>query len=576
MRTGACISVVVIIYILVLLSIISNALYVDWIFYVAQDIFGSSTYIVFDGKGIASTEYASLDSEPIHIYPMFVANETITGRNYTLIYCLDENGAVKSSTSIRLAEYRDIYPEEAEVFPDNNYVIFALRGIDLDNDHDGILALADLELTDVTVYILEGINKTYNSTGFTDLFIASNNHVYVVGYIYNSVRDIFDGILVDFYYNGSGLEFEGLTTYMYSDSNSNLLIFTDVTVGPDGYIYVAGYVPLYNSTNDKYYDYMGLVLKIDPQTHNITKYVGIRLWNIYGKLGLATFSGSVCSDDKYIYATFNTLSDKADDLGYYTRASVIEKLDTELNNVWERIWNDVEYDNVIYDIIVTTDNLTVVGTTDNSYGYTEFQGYNAIVLTLNPVDGGGKHGYLVGGSGNEVFKDPSVDYKGYLYTVGHTTTDPDNMYEAYISPDEISLTSPQQHHNTAHIQSLKPARIKSSVPLMERIIKPPKPLEKYKPLTRTMGLKKSATIKNPVVRFGVNMTSNDLIEPISGTNRLVELQVLSRPGIAVKFASPIGVQPTPPPPVPENDIVIITGTVIGLVLIGYAIYKRRI
>ncbi len=568
--------VVAVLIAIVLLPIISYAVYVSWVHYVDQVVFDSTTYNVIDGKGIASTEYTSPGNIPVYIYPMFSIYETTTGFNYTLIDHLDENGILLSHVLIHSPVYKNIYPEEAEVSPDNKYVVYAMRGIDNSGDGDGILILTDLNLTKVQYYILDGINQTHNFTGFSDLFIASNNHVYVVGYVFDDVNNVYDGILVDFYYNGTGLEFQSLTPYVYNDpdGHSNDLLFADIIIGPDGYLYITGYVPYFY--NGAFYDYKGLIVKVDPFAYNIISYVSVALWNSVGYMGLATYVGRLCADDTYIYAVFNTLSDTLGSGGYYTRAAVIEKVDINLNGIWEKIWNDVNYDNRIYDITVTKDNLTVVGTTDNSYGYSIFQGYNAIVLSLNSADGSAKHGYLVGGSGGEGFRDATVDYKGYLYTVGFTTTDPNYMYEAYISSSQISLTlSSQQHYNASRTPELKPVQVKHGATLSERIVETPEPRGESKPASNTKGLSKGVLVQNPAIYPGEKLITASRVEPSKKNGRPIVLQEPSIPGFAVKYAEPLGLQPTPPPPVPEDNILIILGVIAGLGLVAYMAHRRR-
>ncbi len=576
MRTGVSIGIAAVLMAIVLLSMVSYAIYVSWIHYVNQVVFESITYNVIGGKGIASTEYTSSGNVPVYIYPMFSVYETTTGFNYTLIDHLDENGTLLSHVLIHSSVYQSIHPEEAEVSPDNKYVVYALQGIDNGGDKDAILILTDLDLTKVQYYILDGINQTHNYTGFFNLFIASNNHVYVVGYVFDSVNAVYDGILVDFYYNGTGLEFQSLVPYVYNDPNgiSNHLFFTDVTIGPDGYLYIAGYVPYYSS--GLFYDYKGLIIKVDPFTYNRIGYVEVALWNNVGYVGGRTYVGRLCADDTYLYAVFNTLSDTQSTNGDYTRAAVIEKLDTSLNGVWEKIWNDIDYNNLIFDIVVTKSNLTIVGLTDNNYGYTAFQGLNAIVLTLNPADGSAKHGYLVGGSGDEVFEDATVDYKGYLYTVGNTTTDLNYIYEAYLSSSQISLTlTSKQHYNISNAPQLKPALVKPGSPLEKRIVKPQESPGESKPASNTGGLSRASPVRNPVIYSGDKLIMASRVKTGRKISGPIGLQEPSKPGIAVKYAEPLGLQPTPPPPVPEDNILIILGVIAGLGLVAHVARRRR-
>ncbi len=565
-------------------SVVINAEYVDLVLTVTSVSIGNVGLTVLDAKGIGAT-YTNSGGVNVSVYSGYYVYDNSTNYNDTLI--IETNSSLDAINYLHLYStfYSQIRPGEIDVSPLNDYVAVVGSGTNASSgDSDGYIVISDLSLNSSKTHIsiFDGVSSQLNYTIFTNVFYSSNDHIYVVGGVYDEANGYYDGLIVVYSFNGSSIILKQNQTYTYNDPDgySNNLLFMKGVIGPDGYLYVTGYIPYYYSGYG-YYAYKAAIVKIDPLTLQVISANIYTLYNSQGYIGTAWFTGSVTSDDNYIYVTFNKLSDYSSSSNTYTRASLIMCLDTSLNLQWGYLWDTKEYNEFLFDIAVTDENLTVVGGTDNNYGSTSFSQMNDIMLSIDPASGSPKYGVLVGGTGYEYFKDPAIDYEGKLYAIGRSDTQSFN--ELYIpgsslnfsvsnaAPAETGGISTATHNKSI---TLKPVNTPlPDSPLYRSMLKsllehPPKP-SKGSSLRPGIGKAGSGHQKKPVIR-------SRGIEFETGSLKLSQITVEQNgtPGHVVKFAPYAGQVSTAPPPVPESYFAIITGAAIG-VAAALLLYRRK-
>ncbi len=530
--------------------------YVEWADYKDSITFNGVSYPVLDARGCSATKYNGSSNIPVIIYAGYYVENATSGLNESIIRSVDENDTEIELVHVYSTQYLSTEIEGIDVSPSNDYVAM-IYNLDELKDGDAALVISDLNLNYEDEYVYDGYNATINFTRFYGLYASQNGVVYVVGYIYDSKNNIRYGLLGEYIWDGSSLQFNRTVFYSFNDPDgiSNNLSFTDVLVGPDGYLYVAGYIP-YIDSQGNVYDYKGEVLKINPKTLDVVAEYVVQLYNSNGYVGAGTVTGNIAADDSYIYYQFNTLSN----IYPYTRAVLFGKLDTSLNPVWTRLWDNKTSNELGYDLAVTQLNLSIIGLTDNNYGITVFNYSNAAVLSLDPATGDPKYLLLVGGNDTESFTYSTIDPNGYLYTLGTTNTQPNNLYEAHIPAQYINVST-----LSTRLKNIGGIKL---YPSGETI-----PFNKNKAGARPLGNPSTTSV---LMELGRKESSGKLVY-IHGKPVVKAAERSDPPGLLVKYSVPAGLPSTPPPPIPEDRILVLAGVLSMLILsiVYYNIKTRR-
>ncbi len=527
--------------------------YVEWADYKDAIVFNGVSYPVLDTRGCSATKYNGSSNTPVIIYAGYYVENTTSGLNESIIRSVDENDTEIRLVRVYSTQYLRTKIEGIDVSPSNDYVAM-IYNLDELKDGDAALIISDLNLDYEDEFIYDGYNATINFTRFFNVYASQNGVVYVVGYIYDSGNNAYYGLLGEYIWDGNNLRLNRTVFFSFNDPNgiSDNLLFTDVLVGPDRYLYVAGYIP-YVDSQGNVYDYKGEVLKIDPRSLDVVAEHIVPLYNSDGYVGSGTVTGNIAADDSYIYYQFNTLSDTYP----YTRAVLFGKLDTSLNPVWTHSWDNKTSNELGYDLAVTQLNLTIIGLTDNNYGITVFNYSNAAVLSLDPATGDPKYLLLVGGNDSESFAYHAIDPNGYLYTLGTTRTKSNNLYEARISAQYINISTFSKTLKNIEGIKLYPRGV---------II----PFAGNKAAVNTLG--KPSTIRL-LTEIGRKKPNIKLLY-IPGKPNVMATRSGDPPGLLVKYSVPAGLPSTPPPPIPEDRILVLAG-VLSMLLVSIVFHRVR-
>ncbi len=543
------------------------SVYTEWLIVTSAVNYGGTDYQVIDAKGIGSTEYGSVGP---YIYGMYYIYNQSSNHNYTLLRQYNSTGDLIQQLLLYSSAHVNVKPGELEVSPTSDYLAAVMYGSKSTGDSDGFIFLSDINITGFASLIYDGFDQDTNYTLIWDVYYAVDNEIFVGGAVLNESSGYYEGLIVVYSFNGTHLLYDRDAVYV---NKTNDVFVTDLVIGPDGYLYATMYEPYYY--NGEFYDYLGLLVKIDPVTLNSMDYVKVRLYNSFGYIQLATITGSVAADSTYLYLTFNRLSDQYGVNGY-SGSILVAKLTTSLSTEWVKIIDDPDYDEYSYDIAVTSDNVTVMGITDNNYGSSDFQDYNGFTISLDPVSGSAKYGLLIGGLGYDQFKDPSITWDQKLYIIG--VSDSTTFYELRIAGQNIPVSSIDKLYSKPIYGGVKPVR--SGTPysrldrqVLEEILSIKERYYRGGVESPSRELKVVFRHREGCARFGVdNMLSIRRIDAKNGGEYKVEGSLT--PGILLKISVDTGGQALPPKPVPENPLVVAI-TIITASVIAVIVYVRR-
>ncbi|RLG77605.1 MAG: hypothetical protein DRO10_03940 [Thermoprotei archaeon] len=531
--------------------------------YSSQD-WGSTVYTINYGKGLGTPFYQSLEEED-DIFATYFAKDENTGNNVTILRVLFTNGSVSKVFVISGADYTNIYPGDVDLSYDGGYVILVLTGRESGGDADGLIVIINnSNSSDYSTFILDSLSSdsvTITSIGFEAGFYTSNHKLFVVGNaVYNGVSY---GLLVAFTFDGEDIVGEWARIFSASGigfSESPYVthvFFRDVTIGPDGYLYVGAYLPY--SSGTQFYDYYGGVVKMDPQTGDVitSHFYDLSYQNTVAS---ATWTAEISTDGDYIYALFNAfLSDSS-------RGVLIGKLDTDLDPVWTEYWNEPGYTDLGFDLEATSQgNLVVSGVTDRDYE-TSLSGFNTLMLSLSSSDGSCESATVIGGGGDDITRNIALNHEGFLYGLGYTTSQ-GNMESFEVGCSNIQVS---QRVNKPVAVSSKPAPY--SIGPREIIghgevpynIPASQATDEHKQGDADVDSLSTSLFHLP--KEGSYVKDKGLL--LSTLTPPVGLPSEDPPGLLYRLSEPIG-EPIPPPePVPESAWIALIITLSAIILIG--------
>ncbi len=524
-------------------------------------------YNVIRGKSIAVNEY-SLINNTINVYALYMVNQEGTSYNWSIISLLNNsNGTILNTRIITSSRYEEVIPEHVSVSPNNSFIALTMTGNE-EIDLDGILWIGyPNNLSMINAEIFDGISSNANMTIFYGLYIANDNTIWVTGTVYNTSSNTYEGLILVFKYNSTGLYLLRGATYTYNDplGYSNNLMFVNPIIGPDGYLYVAGYVPY--PYQGELFDYRGVVEKIDPITLDIINYRIFYLNSTEGYVRSTGVHGSISCDDQYLYVAYN-IDYYNSTTGRNTGAGLIVKLDTNLNTIWEKIWDEPYNNEYLYTIETTSKYVIVGGGTDDNYGNNSFSDINNMLIILNKTDGSPVYAVLSGGSGREYIEELSVDAEGKTYSISTTNSSSiyfNIVYNALSVKNNISkkiFSINNQHKGIING--------KYSVMKNNKHVLIPRPRKKTTKKNREVLTYMS--IPDSVLRE--NLIHGDFLSCVNIRPSVINIRQTSTGGLVVKYGISVGAPVSPPPPLPENSLVVIGIVVLTLAIISVLVLKK--
>ncbi len=572
-------SYIVFIVLLLVLTISGGVIvytaYTEWLVVTDYITYNGVDYPVIDAKGIATTEYGSIGP---YVYSMYYIHNSTSNRNYTMLIEMDSDSNLLNKLLLYSSNHVNVKPGEVEVSPKGDYLAAVLFGENIDGDMDGFIFLSDVNITGAASLVFDKYENDTVDVYIWDVYYAVNNEIFVGGAVYNKTSNEIQALIIVYSFNGTHLFFERAATYKYNDPDglSNDHMITDLVIGPDGYLYATIYVPYYY--NGEWLDYKGIIAKIDPVSLGALNYTTIKLYNTAGYYQLATFTGSLAADENSIYATFNSISEYYGAPGY-TSSGLIIKLTPNFVVEWFKVFDNIDYDEMLYDIVVTTDNVTLVGMTNSNYGSTSFSDYNGIILSLDPLTGNPKYGLLIGGTGYDQLKDPSISWDQRLYVIG--VSDTTSFYEKYIpaSTLEVAVKNIDKLHTGSRSVKYIVENNHLRNPLYIELINRFTELKKNgssKPVIvvgRTGLYRISYKTTGGNVKMGV--TEGLTIKKIDEIHsRDITVKQAYTPGILLKLSVSTGQQVLPPEPVPENYLLVLFAISLTGIIGYYYVYKK--
>jgi hypothetical protein len=532
---------------------------------------------VIDAEGLGASWYANGTVGHIQVCSTYYINSTPT--NVTLYVITDSQGNELGKYVLNISGgYSEVVPAHIEVSMDGKFVAVmgTARKTGTVSDYDGFLYIISDNSTFHTGDIYEGPTSPGDEVWFFSGVYGINDHIYVVGTYYNNTSGNYMGLLLDYYFNNGVLTGIGGSLYTFTDPDgySNNLMFTDAVIGPDGYLYVAGYIPYYaGGVVTDVYEYKVALIKIHPGDYSVLGYDLLSVWNNQYKR--AQYAASVTSDDSNIYAAFNSISND-----YYLSTNVtIIKYETNLTKDWVKYWNEVNYDDYAFDILATNRNLTIVGGT--YYWYLvggSVDKMNMVVFSLNKTDGSTQYGLMIGGLENEYFNDVAVDNVGGVYVLGPYNS---TSLGGYLITGQVSVSRiPSSGTRTAD----KPIGVLRTILYESMIAKNNTGSASNRLVSKSLNSNSEGETYITQYTILPGFTTNDtqlqmfsLITPRGGVRGFATNQIptiANAPGLLAKLNATGGTQNVPPNPLPEEEYLVMAVVVATLAAI-FVIFKKR-